>query len=226
LLRRSTELFTRHTQSKRSVQDLVKQSSRADIIHSQDLKALGKICLSGLEANLRKRLAELEPGTKLKWKRERVRGCRIVSNRPMVLPLKDYDDTVIRQVVVHIRSLQEIVPSTISKTLQPSIYLMQQGNKKRTRRMLAWTPDGEESALSTPMGNVTQQEEIPVRREMDEYMVLQKRILRGEEEKEWKVWGFLPGPTQAHEALKDSKSNKVEDEAQGGNEGRGAVTPA
>jgi protein MBA1 len=111
---------------------------------------------------------------------------RVVSNRMAQLPIPGAESretpTAIRQVVLRISSKQRLGISRESASSTLS------GSDKR--RQLKWTPDGEEI--------LAEEEELaqPDVHEKDvvEYLVLQRRLLKGEEEP-WKVWGFANATT-------------------------------
>lgn len=123
---------------------------------------------------------------------------RIMSNRFTVYPIPGSSDrnapSTFRQVVVRLRTRQLL---TIERNDPTQAHTSNGG--KRTRS-LAWSPDG--TAVEAKSGKEESQGDLSSmslpfeRHEQDvvEYVVLQRRMLKGVEEP-WKLWGFADKTT-------------------------------
>ena len=127
----------------------------------------------------------------MKWKLMRFNSVRIVSHRAQPLG-EEMPDTAFRQVVVRIASTQKLtlkasggggtMGSDASRSLGPSGLRWVPGEatkrsakKEQEARKIDYYDNGKE-------------------KEIVEYLVLQKRVIRGFEE-DWKVWGFAKEST-------------------------------
>lgn len=127
----------------------------------------------------------------MKWE---LLGCsaRIVSHRAQ--PLGDEQpDTAYRQLIVRLQTTQ-ILSISKADTSTPGLLANTQGYS--SLKGLKWAP---KEAKSVESGTEVQQAgdfaDNGKARGVVEYLVLQKRVIRGREEDEWKVWGFAQEST-------------------------------
>ncbi|KAF2735133.1 hypothetical protein EJ04DRAFT_552182 [Polyplosphaeria fusca] len=190
-----------------------------------DKKKLAELCLSGLRDSFTKRLSQIEPGTQLEWERKGPQGSllrrsRVVSNRSAVMTLREDEEAAFRQVVVRIKSMQRLrIKRRNVNTAQPEIYLQQQKSPSRAKyneragRGLLWTPVGGQPSRPDAQEQEAAESQTPWR-DVEEYLVLQKRIVRGVEDKDWKIWGFVsPTPAATKKAQRRRGSQPRKDEA-------------
>jgi protein MBA1 len=127
-------------------------------------------------------------------------ATRVVSNRALELSLPGHPETWIRQVVIRVKTRQRLVEKR-TPTAKPEIQAqIQQTVSKGKRKALAWKPDAGKPLVEADAPGVEQNVvETPLSTEMEkdvtEYLVLQKRVLQGVEDKEWKVQGFAAETT-------------------------------
>lgn len=115
-------------------------------------------------------------------------SSRIVSNRYAPLPFPGADDpyapSTIRQMVVRISSRQRL---TIERDEDVET------ERRRALESLAWSPDGTTASSRAADLDVEAVESVvqeePVEKNVVEYIVLQKKMVKGTDEP-WKVWGF------------------------------------
>lgn len=123
------------------------------------------------------------------WKLLKWKSARVVSHRASPLG-EDHPDTAYRQVVVRLESIQSLTISDSSASAAP-----------RSPRSLVWKPD---EATAKNVRKVQEEEggyqggfvDNGKSKKVVEYLVLQKRVIRGREE-DWKVWGFAEESTPA-----------------------------
>jgi protein MBA1 len=126
-------------------------------------------------------------------------ATRVVSNRALELSLPGHPQTWIRQVVIRVKTRQRLVAKQ-SPTTKPEVQAqIQQPISKGKRKALAWTPDGGKPSTEVEEAAVENAVEAPLSTETEkdvtEYLVLQKRVLLGVEDKEWKIQGFASETT-------------------------------
>jgi mitochondrial protein MBA1 len=137
------------------------------------------------------------------WRLVKGPKWRLVSNRMAQLPVPGADDrnapSVIRQVVVRISSRQKLIIDRDS----PNII----AKPRRGTRELKWVPDG----TQLNRDEAREEEEYTVdehEKDVVEYIVLQKRIMKGEEEP-WKVWGFMDNTTVESLKEEDKMADRI-----------------
>ncbi|KAF2176170.1 hypothetical protein K469DRAFT_35077 [Zopfia rhizophila CBS 207.26] len=142
----------------------------------RDEKSLSNLCLDRLHTHFRTLLAGRPKNKHLSWQLlSYLSKPRIVSNRMAPLPIEGFKETGLRQVVVRLHTRQLLTTRT-----EPRI-------SKKQYKELAWTPDGVQP--EEVKDEVEEKEENVV-----EYVVLQRRMVRGQEE-DWLVWGFADETT-------------------------------
>ncbi|KAF2265313.1 hypothetical protein CC78DRAFT_567679 [Lojkania enalia] len=185
---------------------------------NKDNRKLEKLCVSGIYEHFQQRRSQIPADTALQWeivglvdqstkakarsyKGERnplyhlgLAGTRIVSNRAMSIPFPGYDATGLRQVIVRVHTRQRLTMTR--KTVRRS----RQSGRQETYS-ISWNPDGEppERIHADIVGPLS----FTFERDIVEYVVLQRRVVRGEAE-EWKVWG-LTEPSTTQSIAKDKK---------------------
>lgn len=140
----------------------------------------------------------------MSWHLHKFKSLRVVSHRCAPLG-EEQPDSAYRQVVVRIASVQSLERSTSSPSKSAK------SSSTRTAPHLPWVPDAArqraekarqrsrklEDEGETENQIVKSGDEFPdngVPKTVVEYLVLQKRVIRGSEE-EWKVWGFTEEST-------------------------------
>ena len=121
------------------------------------------------------------------------------------LPIPDAtsraEPSAIRQVVLRISSRQELI-------VEREVVARKKESKVERLARMAWRPEGakeqseSEDELEKPVTRHT--------KDVVEYIVLQRRMLKGEEEP-WKVWGFVEPTTltKLDEAVKTEEQAKA-----------------
>lgn len=126
-------------------------------------------------------------------------ATRVVSNRALELALPGHPQTWIRQVVIRVKTRQRLVAKQTPATKPEMQAQIQQKISKGKRKALAWTPDGGKPLTEVEGAAVENVVEAPLSTETEkdvtEYLVLQKRVLLGVEDKEWKIQGFASETT-------------------------------
>jgi protein MBA1 len=138
----------------------------------------------------------------MEWRLHKFKSARVMSHRASPLG-ESNPDTAYRQVVVRLESVQSIHRSIpTSKSTKSPIHAAAQ---------LPWVPDAaRQRAEKARQGkrkleDEGEKEKLVAKSDEEfldngkpktvvEYLVLQKRVVRGEEE-DWKVWGFTEAST-------------------------------
>jgi protein MBA1 len=148
---------------------------------------------------------------KMDWKLHKIHSKKVVSHRAQPLG-EDQPDTAYRQIVVRIVSTQQLTLSGGNKNSTASDFTPS-ASQSPNPRSLRWTPDYPETQTQkqprqkqnrdrrTVVDNGVQNRaerasfvDNGQQREVVEYMVLQKRVIRGVEE-DWKIQGFAEPST-------------------------------
>ncbi|EUC47739.1 hypothetical protein COCMIDRAFT_34806 [Bipolaris oryzae ATCC 44560] len=162
---------------------------------------LKQTCLPPLLKSLESRILSRGP-VQLQWRLHGpFKSSRVVSHRAAPLG-ESMPDTAYRQVVVRLVSEQSLraLPASSSSTTTPN----------RAIHRLPWIPDAarqqlekqrqrerkmqDENGGSEVAALDAVEEENVVPKTVTEYLVLQKRVIRGKED-DWKVWGFAEEST-------------------------------
>jgi protein MBA1 len=118
-----------------------------------------------------------------------------------------YPDTAFRQVVVRLESEQKLTlrdgissKSSLHSDSRPSL-------KTLTANSRRWVPEeaqtkirkaepklGRQVNVSKSPGDTKQEDQGETKRVV-EYLVMQKRVINGKEDKKWKIWGFVEEST-------------------------------
>jgi protein MBA1 len=133
------------------------------------------------------------------WKLIKLHSARVVSHRAVAFG-EDQPDSAIRQIIIRLASTQSLrVDRKGPAAMSASTASM------RSSVGLSWIPDEakklrkDQARGNAPTREVekvkTVEEPKEAKKEVVEYLVLQKRVLSGTEEKAWKVWGFAPEST-------------------------------
>ncbi|USP82536.1 uncharacterized protein yc1106_09810 [Curvularia clavata] len=164
---------------------------------SGNMAPIKQICLPPLTKKLESRIAARGP-VQLQWRLHGpFKSSRVVSHRAAPIG-ETMPDTAYRQVVVRLVSEQSLRTIPLSSTSTAP---------RRTVHRLPWVPDAarqqaekqrqREKKIEDEAGieavEVAEEENVVPKTVVD-YLVLQKRVIRGKEE-EWKVWGFAEEST-------------------------------
>ncbi|EOA81450.1 uncharacterized protein SETTUDRAFT_181662 [Exserohilum turcica Et28A] len=166
-----------------------------------NIAPIKQICLPPLAKKLESRIAARGP-LQLDWHLHGgFKSSRVVSHRAAPLG-EDQPDTAFRQVVVRLVSEQSLRTSRLPAK-----------HKHRALRRLPWIPDAARhhaeklrlrhvkreaeagaAAADDAAAKLHAEDEKPVLHTVVDYLVLQKRVVRGKEE-DWRVWGFTEEST-------------------------------
>lgn len=164
-----------------------------------NMSPIKQICLPPLTKKLESRITARGP-VQLEWRLHGpFKSSRVVSHRAAPIG-ETMPDTAYRQVVVRLVSEQSLrtIPLSSSSSTTP---------RHRTIHRLPWVPDAarqqaekqrqrekkrEDEAGSEAVEVVDEEPAVP--KTVVDYLVLQKRVIRGKEE-DWKVWGFAEEST-------------------------------
>ncbi|KAF1841447.1 uncharacterized protein K460DRAFT_294079 [Cucurbitaria berberidis CBS 394.84] len=159
-----------------------------------DVSSLKQFCLPPIVKKFENRIAARAP-LDMDWRLLKWRSARVVSHRASPLG-EDNPDTAYRQAVIRLESVQSL---SIAEPYQSSSStLSRRGNKGPSG--LAWVPEEAKAksvrAVQQDEGGFTAREFVDngLQKTVVEYLVMQKRVIRGREE-EWKVWGFADEST-------------------------------
>ncbi|CAN9325074.1 unnamed protein product [Alternaria alternata] len=174
---------------------------------------LEQICLPPLVKKLKQRVAARGGKLNMSWHLHKVKSMRVVSHRAAPLG-EEQPDSAYRQVVVRIESVQSLKrpDSSSSRSAQSSSKSAKSSSSPRAvAPPLPWVPDavrqrtekarqriqkledeGENVNQIVKSGDKYADNGVP--KTVVEYLVLQKRVVRGVEE-DWKVWGFAKEST-------------------------------
>ncbi|KAL1796951.1 hypothetical protein ACET3X_005491 [Alternaria dauci] len=177
-----------------------------------NIAPLEQICLPPLVKKLKQRINARGSKLKMSWRLHKVKSTRVVSHR--AAPLGDEQpDSAYRQVVVRIESVQSLKRSGSSSSSSSSKPAKSSSAKSSYAipARLPWVPDAVRQRVEKARQRIQKLEdegenENQVVKSSDkypdngvpktvvEYIVLQKRVVRGTEE-DWKVWGFAEEST-------------------------------
>ncbi|KAI4653863.1 hypothetical protein J4E93_001631 [Alternaria ventricosa] len=169
---------------------------------SGNITPLKQVCLPPLVKKLKQRIAARGQMT-LEWNLHEFKSARVMSHRASPLG-EQTPDTAYRQVVVRLVSVQSVERSTptLPKFSKSSI---------RAAARLPWVPDAARQRAEKARQQRQKSEHVGemekpvaksdepfidngVKKTVVEYLVLQKRVIKGTEE-DWKVWGFTEAST-------------------------------
>jgi protein MBA1 len=165
--------------------------------HSGEIKPLKQFCLPPLIKKLESRIIA-RGKTKMEWRLHGSPKAHVVSHRAAPLG-EDYPDTAYRQVIVRLASTQSLKRGDSTSAFS--------GPKQRTN--LPWLPDSARLKISHSLQSSRKRadegepkklrnkvfEDNGKAKQVVEYLVMQKRVIRGREERDWKVWGFAEEST-------------------------------
>jgi mitochondrial protein MBA1 len=141
--------------------------------------------------------------SKLPWLNTGKLSARIVSNRMGHLPISGASDrktpSAVRQVVLRIASRQVL-------TVEREIDGKGKGSKAEKLAKLAWRPEGANEQAEDEFDWAIERHP----KDVVEYVVMQRRMLRGNEE-DWKVWGFTEPTTM--ESMREAERFEKESRA-------------
>lgn len=168
---------------------------------------LEQICLPPLVKKLKQRVAARGGKLNMSWHLHKVKSMRVVSHRAAPLG-EEQPDSAYRQVVVRIESVQSLKrsdSSSSSKSAKSSSSpravapplpwvpdAVRQRTEKARQRIQKLEDEGENVNQIVKSGDKYADNGVP--KTVVEYLVLQKRVVRGVEE-DWKVWGFAKEST-------------------------------
>jgi protein MBA1 len=160
------------------------------------MSSVSRFCLPPLQENFKTRIAA-RGRLAMDWKLLTKPTASVVSHRASLFG-DDQPDTAYRQAVIRIQSSQAL-------SLKGAATRIPNASKPSIMKGVKWQPAEAttESKTETLMSNQAPKDEgRGTRKEVVEYLVLQKRVIRGKEE-DWKVWGFT----------QESTPEKIEDDA-------------
>ncbi|KAF2819993.1 hypothetical protein CC86DRAFT_449620 [Ophiobolus disseminans] len=168
-----------------------------------ELQPISRFCLPPLTSNFKTRI-DARGTLKMDWKLVSFNSVSVVSHRTQPFG-EDQPNTAYRQAVVRIESTQQLKLSGESSPSTSGV------SERSSRKGLRWVPDevqlkqdtktGEKAADTSEKSAIVAAKRESGRvadngepKKVVEYLVLQKRMLRGKEEN-WKVWGFAQEST-------------------------------
>ncbi|KAH9868256.1 hypothetical protein J1614_007328 [Plenodomus biglobosus] len=165
-----------------------------------NLRALRDICLTPLTMQFRERI-RARGNLEVTWKLHEWKSVKVVSHRSAPLG-EDQPDTAYRQVIIRLESLQSITRKQIDDVATAAV---KEPSYKSMRKQPAWIPEeareklkqapktdeAEKSKQLAAAEDFAHNGEI---RTVVEYLVLQKRVIRGVEQ-DWKILGFTEETT-------------------------------
>jgi protein MBA1 len=158
---------------------LLKQFDRGD------MSPVSRFCLSPVLRSFQDRIAARGPLT-MEWQLTKTPSMRIVSHRASLFG-EDQPDTAYRQAVIRIVSTQKL-------TVKPSVVAM--GTSSSVSKSVNRTRSRKSIEESREVDGDTASPESTQPRKVVEYFVLQRRVIKGQEE-DWKIWGFTQASTPA-----------------------------
>lgn len=178
----------------------LQSETNATFVSRGDAAPLSRFCLAPLTRDFKTRIAARGP-LKMDWKLLAFKHASIVSHRAQPLG-EDQPDTAYRQVVVRIASRQKL-------TLSGGYTGEGNASKAQLPSRLRWVPEHvrrREEHRGTKKGDgFVDNGKV---QEVVEYLVLQNRLIRGEEEG-WKVQGFAQESTPARMQEDEEYWNKT-----------------
>lgn len=150
---------------------------------SGDIKTIRSICLTPFAASSRLQIAARGP-VKTSWQLYKFKSARIVSHRATPLG-EEVPNSSYRQCIVRLESEQQlsVIPISPSAT-------------KSKVRAPKWVP----ASAKAKQDDVQQSVEVKEKGKIEtvvEYVVMQKRVMDGKEDNDWKLWGFTSETTPA-----------------------------
>ncbi|KAF2132258.1 hypothetical protein P153DRAFT_364690 [Dothidotthia symphoricarpi CBS 119687] len=192
---------------------------RAKRLYEQFYKALASgdatpiqdLCLPPILRRLDIRIASRGPIT-MTWNVQTWKSARVVSHRASAQSEDVAPDTAYRQVVIRLETVQVLsIQPTNAPTKAP------RSSTSSARGVPRWVPDGAPDAKAARVveAQSSDVEQLPfvdngVPRTVVEYLVMQRRVVRGVEEN-WKIWGFMQPSTPASLKVDESYWRKTLD---------------
>jgi protein MBA1 len=188
------EVYASFAQSVHTLPSLSPNTNTTHPTYRANMSPVSKFCLPPILENFETRIKARGP-IEIDWKVLGGMKAKVVSHRASMFG-EDQPDTAFRQVVVRITSRQRLENKFANNPVAT-------GERKVAKgRAPGWVPldvkkpetKPEAKAKSKPKTKaVTKNTETT--KEVVEYFVLQKRVNRGVEDKQWKVWGFTQEST-------------------------------
>lgn len=149
------------------------------------MSPVSRFCLPPVLRSFQDRVAARGPLT-MEWQLTKTPSMSIVSHRASLFG-DDQPDTAYRQAVIRIVSTQKLTvkPSAVAVGRRSSV--SESVNRTRRRKSIE---ESHEVHTDASFPENTQP------RKVVEYFVLQRRVIRGQEE-DWKIWGFTQASTPA-----------------------------
>ncbi|KAH7405800.1 hypothetical protein DE146DRAFT_787002 [Phaeosphaeria sp. MPI-PUGE-AT-0046c] len=158
-----------------------------------DMTPMSKYCLPPILREFENNIKARGPRVKMDWKIVKGPKLQIVSHRASLLG-EDQPDSAFRQVVLRVTSTQEVTVSR-GRDAVPRVASQKQMSN-------GWRPSTNNAELNRPSNvvvDVTDASDLPrdssQRKKVVEYMVLQKRVVDGKQDPQWKIWGFAQEST-------------------------------
>lgn len=153
---------------------------------------MSKHCLPPVLREFENRIIARGPGVKMDWKIVKEPRVQIVSHRASLLG-EDQPDSAFRQVVLRVTSVQTLTTSWNKNPVAKA------ASEKKIST--GWRPSTKSPEINKQSDVVDETDAVDVarnssqRKKVVEYMVLQKRVMDGKQDPDWKIWGFAQEST-------------------------------
>jgi hypothetical protein len=159
-----------------------------------DMSSVSQYTLPPLLQSFETRIAARGP-VKMEWRIIGTPSASVMTHRASVFG-EDQPDTAFRQAVVRIESTQELTMS------------YDDGKKGRafkpaSRNGIRWSPPEVNKENKSEKEDKVEFADNGKLKRVVEYLVLQRRVISGKEDRDWKAWGFA----------KESTPERIEDDA-------------
>jgi protein MBA1 len=169
------------------------------------MSTVSRFCLPPLLQNFQTRIAARGP-ISMDWKLIGKPSTKVVSHRASAFG-DDQPNTAYRQAVIRIASTQKLSVAYVkgAEGWTPN------ASKSSSPKGLKWVPVDVRQQLQKEKKSGKVEEDVEVKmngkpkkadfvdngkpKKVVEYLVLQRRVINGTEDKEWKVWGFAQEST-------------------------------
>lgn len=161
-----------------------------------DMSSVSRFCLPPVLQSFRNRIAARGPLT-MDWQLMKTPSASVVSHRASLFG-EDQPDTAYRQAVIRMESTQRLTIKYSAGAAGSTLNASKPSNMKGVK----WLPADvrTESRKETKDDDKVQRDvtfaDNGKPRKVVEYLVLQRRVIKGQEE-DWKVWGFTQESTPA-----------------------------
>jgi protein MBA1 len=164
------------------------------------MSKVSKYLLTPILENFNSRIGARDDGVKMDWQLLGGMKAKVMSHRCSVFG-EEQPDTAFRQVVVRIKSTQRL---RVDYNKEAAKEITKSSTSKVARGFAPqWAPldvKKQQQIATTRKSAPKEKKEAEMKsnvmtKEVVEYLVLQRRVKSGIEDKEWKVWGFTQEST-------------------------------